>query len=113
RDGTVRFWGQLTATRGLAAALKDGVTSLSLSSDGAQIVAGADKVVRVSALANGATTRELSGATGSVIATAISAQGTLVAAGTADRRVLVWQTKDNQLLSSAVSHGSEVTGVSF
>src|SRR5262249_2763236 len=104
KDGTVRFWGQQTATRGLTAALKDAVTSLSLSPDGAQIVVGADKVVRVCALASGATTRELSGATGAVTATAHNAQNTLVAAGTADRRVLVWQTKDNQLVGN-FGHG--------
>ena len=90
----------------------DAVTAVTLSPDGAQVVVASDKLVRLAALANGQTTRELTGASSAISSVAASPGTALVAAG-ADRRVLVWQTKDGKLLGQAVAHGGAVTGQAF
>jgi WD40 repeat protein len=113
QDGTLRFWSTPpVASRSLAAPFKDALTALALSPDGAQVVVASDKLVRVAALANGQTTRELTGAPAAVGVVAASPGSALVAAGS-DRRVLVWQTKDGKLLGQAVAHTGAVTGLAF
>src|SRR5690606_26977187 len=62
---------------------------------------------------NGQTTKEYAGATAAIHSAAINSNNTLVAAGTADRKLAVWQTKDGALLSNAIAHGAAVADLAF
>jgi WD40 repeat protein len=113
-DQTLKFWTlPPVARRSLAGAFKEPITALSLSPDGNQVAAASDKGVRLSNVANGQTVREMTGASGTINGVAVSAGNTFIAAGTADRRLVIWQTKDGSVLTRPVAHGGAVTGVAF
>jgi WD40 repeat protein len=113
-DQTLKFWTQPpVARRSLTGAFKEPITALSLSPDGSQVAAASDKGVRLSTLTNGQTVREITGATGAINTIAVSPGNTHVAAGTADRRLILWQTKDGAVLARPVAHGGAMTGVAF
>ncbi|MBY0527075.1 MAG: hypothetical protein K2R98_27015 [Gemmataceae bacterium] len=111
-DGMLKFWQLPQPVAKDVPAHADQVTALALSPDGAQVYsASADKTVKVTAFANPAQTRALVGATGAV--NAVAPGGTLVAGGTADNRLILWNAADGKVLSNGVAHGGPVTGVSF
>src|SRR5262249_31985762 len=78
---------------------------------GSQAVAAAGKSVRLSTVNDGKTQRTFTGPAADVTAAALSPSGSLVAAGTADAELFVWQAKDGALLSRAAAHGGALTGV--
>ncbi len=111
-DGSVRYWGlPPVATRDLRAPFKDPVTALSLSPDGAQVVAAAGMSIRLAAFANGQTLKVFAAGDG-VTSVAASAGSGLVAAGSGSE-VLLWQTKDGKQLMRQAAHAGGVTGVAF
>src|SRR5262249_26033309 len=70
------------------------------------------KVVRVTQLATGKELRSFPGAPGPVSSVAVNGNATLVAAGTVDRNVLVWNAGDGKLIAQRLAHGGPVTRVS-
>jgi WD40 repeat protein len=110
-DGSLKFWAlPPAASKALGAPHGDAVNALALSADGNQVVsASADKSVRLANTANGQLIREFKGAAG-VESVALPPNGALLAAGTADQRLLVWQTKDGQALANVAQ---AVTGLAF
>jgi WD40 repeat protein len=113
QDGTLRFWfAPPTASRSLTAAFQAPLSALTLSPDGSQVVVAAGKLVRVAALNTGTTMRDLAPAPAAVTSVAATSAANLVAAA-ADRRALVWQSRNGQLLAQPVAHGGAVTGVAF
>jgi WD40 repeat protein len=104
-DGVLKYWNlPPVPPRSLAAPHADAVACMALSADGGTVVSGgADKVVRLSSLANGQAVRNLEGAQAAV--QSVAAGGPLVAAGTADRRLLVWQAQDGKLMANVPAHG--------
>jgi WD40 repeat protein len=113
-DGTLKFWSlPPVATRSLAAALKEPITALTLTPDGGQIVAASGKSVRLANLANGATVKDLEGASADITAVAASPGSAHVAAATSDRRVVVWENKTGTILTQPVAHGGAVNAAAF
>jgi WD40 repeat protein len=113
-DGVLKYWNlPPTPPRSLAAPHADAVACMTLSADGGTIVSGgADKVVRLSNFAAGQAVRNLEGAAAAV--QCVAAGGPLVAAGCADRQLLVWQAQDGKLLARVPAHGdAAVTGLAF
>ncbi len=113
-DGVLKFWNLPPAPpRSLAAQHADAVACMALSADGGTILSGgADKVVRLSNFANGQAVRNLEGAQAAI--QCVGAGGPLVAAGTADRRLLVWQAQDGKLVGNVPAHdGAGVTSLAF
>jgi WD40 repeat protein len=112
-DGVLKYWNVPPAVpRLLAGPHGDAVICLALSGDGGTVVTGcADKLVRLGSIGNGQLLRTLTGATARV--EAVDIRDNLVAAGTADNRLLVWQAQDGKLLSNAPAHGGPVTSVAF
>lgn len=89
------------------------VTALALSNDGNQVITGgADKVVRHSQ-ANGNQVRVLPGANAQVASVAIAANNSLIAAGTADNRLLLWNAPDGKPLADVPAHGGPVRSLAF
>jgi WD40 repeat protein len=111
-DGSLKFWAlPPVASKPLGAPHADAVTALALSADSNQIVsASADKSVRLAATANGQLVRAFAGATAAVDSVALSPNGAMIAGSTADFRLLVWQTKDAQVLANVAE---PATGVAF
>src|SRR5262249_19074620 len=111
-DGTLKFWQLPPVASRSVAAPGDTVTALHLSGDGNQVLTGsADKSVRLTSFANGQAVRQFAGATS--VVTAVAPGNTLVAAGTEDSKLFLWNAADGKLLTQAVAHGGAVTGVSF
>jgi WD40 repeat protein len=112
-DGTLRFWTlPPTPSKPLTPKFEAPISVLSLSSDGSQIVTGAGKVVRLSTTNTLQQKREFIGATGAIRSVAASAGGALVAAGTDDKRLLLWKDKEVALVNLP-AHAGAVTGVAF
>ncbi len=77
--------------------------------DSNQIVsASADKSVRLANASSGQLIRDFKGASAGVESVALSPNGALIAAGTADKRLLVWQAKDGQLLANVAAKATSV-----
>lgn len=112
-DGLLKFW-QVPPPPSRALAGADGTLALTLSPDGSQVLAaGTDKSVRGYVFANGQANRQLTGPAAAVSAVAMSASGALIAGGTADSRLFIWNAADNKVISQTIAHGGPVTGVSF
>src|SRR5262249_49923265 len=90
-DGTLKFWSLPPVADRAFTAPRDPVTALALSADGARGGAGAGKAVRMWTVNNGATARDFKGPAAAVESVALAGNGALVAAGTADRELFVWQ----------------------
>jgi WD40 repeat protein len=113
-DGLLKFWAvPPVASRGLAAAHGDAVTTVGLSADGNTIVSGsADKTVRLSAFANGQAAKTFT-APATVNTAALAPNGAVVAAGTANNRLVLFNVADGKTISDVAAHGGPVTGVAF
>src|SRR5262249_30981075 len=113
-DGTVKFWQVPVVVDRPLPPHADAVTALTLSADGTQVLTGgADKIVKQVKLDKGQPIRDYPGATGAIAALSLSAKGDVLAAGTADQRLLLWNTADGKLLSQGIVHQGAVSGVSF
>jgi WD40 repeat protein len=110
-DGLLKFWTlPLTAPRGLVGHGGD-IAAMTLSPDGSQVLtAGADKTVRGFTFANGAVTRTLTGPAAPIKALAL---GTMIAAGSDDGRLHLWNAADNKLVTQVLAHDQAVTAVAF
>jgi WD40 repeat protein len=111
-DGFLKFW-QVPNAQQLPRVLPShggAVTALALSQDLNQVLSGsADKSVRLTNFANGQPIRTLAGADASI--TAIAGNNAIVAAGSADGRLLVWAA-DGKLLGRFRADIKAVTAVS-
>ena len=111
-DGLLKFWQLPLAAERKLPPHGDAVTALMLSADGNQIFsASADKTIRASAFATGQTTKSFAGPAAAV--TALAASGTLVAGGTADHRLFLWNAADGKVISQGIAHQGAVTGIAF
>jgi WD40 repeat protein len=113
-DGTLKF---LTIPAPLARPLPphaSDVGALTLSGDGSVVYSGgADKVVNVTQLLTGKPARPpLAGATGAITSVAVNANATLVGAGSADGRFLLWTPADGKVVAERLAHAGPVTGLS-
>lgn len=113
-DGSVTFWKMpVTPTRPVPDH-GDAVTAVALSADGNQIYsASADKTVRISTFANGALVKALAGATAPVISVSPAPNNLLIAGGTADNRLMIWNAADAAVLGQSIAHNGPVNGVAF
>jgi WD40 repeat protein len=111
-EGSLKFWTlPPVASKTLGATLGDAVTALAVSGDGNSFVAaGADKSVRLANAMNGQPIRDFKGADAAVESVALSPNGALIAAGTADKHLLVWQAGDGKLLANVAN---QTTGLAF
>lgn len=114
-DGSLKFWAlppvaskTLWTDQRAAGPPRDGADRrdtgplfLALSNDGNSFVfGGADKSVRLANAMNGQLIREFQGANANVESATLSPNGAWIAAGTADKRLLVWQANDGKLLAN-------------
>lgn len=114
KDGTVRAWSFPPPTpRLLQAPLQEPITAMAVSPDGAQVVAAYAKTIRLSVLSTGQTLRDFTGVNDPITALAVTNGGSLVAAGTSAGRVVLWQSKDGQLLMNQSVHRAPITGLAF
>ena len=67
--------------------------------------------MRLSTVANGQQVRVFAGPTAAV--TSVSLGGNLVAAGTADQQLILWNAADAAVIRDGNAHGGPVTGVAF
>jgi WD40 repeat protein len=112
-DGTLKFWALPPVPGRTVSTHADTVATVALSGDNVQVVsAGADKTLRLTNFANGQQTRQVT-APAAITAAAVAGNGTFLAAGTADNRLLIWNNKDAAPISSVIAHGGTVTSVSF
>src|SRR5262249_48900783 len=74
------------------------------------VSASADKSVRLANAMNGQLIRDFKGANAAVESVALSPNGALMAAGTADKHLLIWQAGDGKLLANVAS---EAKGIAF
>ncbi|MGE3806341.1 MAG: WD40 repeat domain-containing protein, partial [Gemmataceae bacterium] len=96
-DGTIKLW-KLPVTPPKALTHPDQVTSAVLSPDGSRILTGCnDKQVRQWNL-NGQAERTFGGLTGVATSVAYSPNAALVAAGGADKSIMVWQAGDAKVV---------------
>jgi len=111
-DGTAKLWTLPSPAERALPPHGDAVTALTLSPDGAQVFsASADRTVRQTTLANGQVVRPFAGPTAPVLA--LAALPTLVAAGTADHRLFLWNGADGKLLTQALAHQGPVSGAAL
>jgi WD40 repeat protein len=111
-DGLLKFWQLPIAPARALTPHTDAVTFLTLSPDGNQVItASADKTVRFSTFADGKQVRQLTGPAAAVRAVALSP--TLIAGGTADQRLFLWNAADGKVVSQQVAHAGPVNGVAF
>lgn len=113
-DGFLRVW-QLppTPSKPIAVTQPAPITTAILTPDGASLlVGGEDKIVRQTQIA-GKEVRALTGPTAAVKALAISPNNALLAAGSADQRIWLWNNANNQPLGSFLAHGGPVTATQF
>lgn len=116
-DGTVRTWNTENGTQLAQMTVASPVTSLLISKDGTQLIAGhADNVIRIWAFPTADTpaptpVKELPGHSGPVTSLAMFTATNEIASGSADGTVRVWKLDDG---SQAFNQnlGSPVTGVS-
>jgi WD40 repeat protein len=101
-DGNLKFWTlPPVASKTLGAAHADAAAALALSSDGNSLICGsAENSVRLVNATNDQLIREFKGAGAAVEAVALAPNGALIAAGTADKRLLIWKVQDGQLLAN-------------
>ncbi|HXG12116.1 MAG TPA: PQQ-binding-like beta-propeller repeat protein [Gemmataceae bacterium] len=124
-DGTLNFWTLPLAPQRSLPSHADAVTRVVLSADGSQVfTASADKTIRICTFANGQQVRQLTvpppsegeqekGEGAAVTSLAVAPGGAVIAAGTADQRLVLWNTADGKVLHQAVVHAGPVTGVAF
>ncbi len=113
-DGMLRYCSlPTTPSKPLTPAFKDAITAMGLSADGAQVVTGVGKVVRTSTTNNLLQSKEFLGATGNILSVSALPGGTLVAAGTDDKRLHLWKAKDSESIMNMPAHAGAVTGVAF
>jgi WD40 repeat protein len=112
--GRLRFW-QLPLTAPVRLpAHGDTVTSLALSNDGNQAVTGGlDKVVRVVNTGNGQQARQLTGADAAVHSVALAPNNALIAAGTADHHLVLWNNSAPAPVARLLAHGGAVNALAF
>src|SRR5262249_10349038 len=111
-DGLLKYWNPPPGPRPQPAPHADAVTTLALAPDNNVIVTGsADRTVRLTNIGNGQTVGPCPGAAAGV--ESVTCNGPLVAAGTADHRLLVWQAADGKLLANVPAHAGAVRAVAF
>ncbi len=111
-DGTLKFWQLPLPPSRTAPPQGDMVNALALSPDGNQVVSGgADKTVRIVNVADAKQLQQLAGPSAAVLSVASSPN--VLAAGTQDQRLFLWNPRDGKLLHQAVAHAGPVTGVAF
>ncbi|MBI3411651.1 MAG: hypothetical protein HY040_25255 [Planctomycetes bacterium] len=89
------------------------ILAMALSGDGNQVVtAGADKVVRQT-LTAGKEVRALTGPNAPVTSVALNPANTLIAAGTADEKLFLWNAADGKPVTQTPAHAGAVTAVNF
>jgi WD40 repeat protein len=111
-DGTLKFWQLPLAPARALPPHGDLVTAVTLSPDGNQVLsASADKTVRVAAFGDGKLVRTLTGPTAAVQALALTPA--LVAGGTADNRLFLWNAADGKLISQYQAHAGPVNALAF
>jgi WD40 repeat protein len=108
-DGLLKYWTlPLVGPRFLTGHAGD-ILAMALSADGAHVLtAGSDKTVRGFTFANGAVTRTLTGPAAPIKALAL---GTLIAAGSDDGRLHLWNAGDNKPITQFLAHDKAVTAV--
>jgi WD40 repeat protein len=106
-DGSLKYWAfPPVASKTLMA---EPVADLGMSTDGASFVLASGKSVRLGTLATGTLKSTFAA---DVDLTAAAASATYVAAATANRDVVLWQTKDAKAVKFA-AHAGPVTGVTL
>ncbi len=101
-DKQIRFWNAATDGKQLRAVGGHGEKIVKIvhhPKEPLVITASADKTVRVWNTDKGAAVRTLSGLTDEPMALAVSADGTMVAAGCYDGEIFIWQMSDGKLAS--------------
>jgi len=113
-DGQLRIWQvQPSLAKPITVAHQANVTAAFLSADGNMFyTASQDKTVRQTQVA-AKEVRALTGATGVPTSVAVSANNALIAAGTSDHRVFLWNGPDGKPLGSFAAHGGPVQGAQF
>src|SRR5262249_19731263 len=114
-DGTLKVWTvPPLAARPLAPPHGDTLTQITLPAANAPRASpSADKTVRLSTFANGAQVKAFAGPAAAVNSAALSPDAKLVAGGTADNRLFLWNNADAKVLSQVIAHAGPVTGVAF
>src|SRR5439155_22020320 len=113
-DGTLKFWQLPIAPSRALPAHVDAVTQIVESANGAQVLsAGADKMVRLSDFGNGQPVRQFTGPAAAVNTVALASNGNLVAGGTAEGRLFLWNAADAKGLAQRVAHGGGLTSLAF
>src|SRR5205823_4677537 len=113
-DGLLKFWTVPPVATKPLPPHTGSILSMALSADGNQVVTGgADKTVRQS-LTAGKDLKTLTGPTGDVTSVALHPQNTLIAAGSADSKVYLWNAADGKApVNPVLAHGGAVTAVGF
>jgi WD40 repeat protein len=97
-DGAVKLWTLPTVAPKLFAH-PDQITNLVLTSDaGRMLTGGHDKIVRLWNLASGAKEKEYAGPTMPIVNVAVSMNGAIIAAISADKTVTIWNAADAKVL---------------
>ncbi len=114
-DGFLKFWTLPLPAAKVATGPTTPTKVLATSPDMAQfVVAGDDKVVRQYATGGAPTpVKAFEGANAPVVSLAQAATNGLVAAGSADQRVFVWNSADPKQTSNWVAHAGAVTSTAF
>ncbi len=112
-DGLLKFWQLPVQPDRPLAKHEGGANAVVLSADGGQVLtAGADKVVRIAPFGNPQQAKALPSAGAAVLAVA-AGPGGLVAGGTADNRVVIWQVNSGKIIAQKKAHDGPVSAVAF
>lgn len=90
------------------------ITSVCYNQQGTALVtAGGDGVVKIWEPRSGNEKSQLRGLKGAALCCAVSPQGDLIAAGSTDKSVTMWNANTNRIKHTCTGHGGKVTGLEF
>jgi WD40 repeat protein len=109
-DGTARLW---EPDADLSRWKTPGARSGTFSRDGRYVILGLPSDALIIDAASGREVGFLRGHDGSVLSIAVSPDGLLIATGSADKMVRLWNAKTRELVRSLTAHEDWVVGVAF
>lgn len=113
-DGRVRFWKFPPAPPRALPSINDTLTSVTFGASGTLLVSGGtDKVVRLHSTQDGSLQKQLPAMASEIRGLALSPDNKLVAVGSADGRLTLWNVSEAKIIANPLVHEGGVTGVDY